>query len=302
MNLRALLRILVATAIAGGAGSVARAQPSSTPVQELSKAREAVRSSKWGECKRRLTYVLYPKPKLSQATDINEAHLLLGVCHFETSDKDSADREIRTALVADSDLSLDPLLFSEASVKFFEAIKKDIKKKEADDAEKSRLARERDAALRAVRNARVIERSKLWVNFVPFGAGQFQNGQRKKAVAFAVSQAAFGAASMIAYGLQITRYGLGGGVPADKVDEINRLQVIQISTGAVALGLMAWGIIDALYHYKPQIERRADESEIEQMLREMERRERRKKKSSLLLLPAPSPRGDGGSLVLQWEF
>lgn len=282
-------------------GGSAAAQPV-TPTQELAKARDAVRSSKWDECKRRLSYVLYPKPKLSMATDINEAHLLLGVCHFETKDTRSADREIRVALVADSDLSLDPLLFSESAVKFFDTIKKDVKKKEADDAEKARLARERDLALKAVRNARVIEHRKLWVNFVPFGAGQFQNGQRRKAVAFAIGQAAFGATSMIAYGLQITRFGLGGSVPRDKVAEINRLQLIQIGAGAVTLGLMAWGIIDSLYHYKGKIERKADESEIEQMLRDMKRREERNKKSSFKLLPTPAPRGNGGSLVLQWEF
>ena len=74
--------------------------------------------------------------------ELAEAHLLLGVSHFEVSSETEAEVEFRNALRYDIDLALDPLLFSEKAVAFFEATKAAYREKAVEDAEMRRLVLE----------------------------------------------------------------------------------------------------------------------------------------------------------------
>ena len=61
-----------------------------------------------------LNYLLYPSKRLSQADDIVEAHLLFGVCSYETGDPTTARREFEEALDLQIDLELDPVAVAHA--------------------------------------------------------------------------------------------------------------------------------------------------------------------------------------------
>jgi hypothetical protein len=146
----------------------------------------------------------------------------------------------------------------------------------------------------------VVEKRDYWVNFVPFGAGQFQNGHKGKGYFFFTSQMAFGATSVGLFAYLYTRYNLQqGGVKPEDVDRVRNLQILQVSTGAVCLGLMAWGIVDSLAHYQPSTEGKPDRKYIDSILKK-KRQPSKKEPSSFHFTPSVSP--DGVGAAARWEF
>ncbi len=238
---------------------------SAQPVNELSRARDSFRAGGLEKAEIILNGLLYPKSRLSAKNEIAQAHLLLGAVHFEHEDFARARREFEEALSIERSLTLDPILFSKESVIFFDDIKERVNAREEAERQQADLARERLRIQGILKDMVVLEKRSYWVNFIPFGAGQFQNGQRKKGVAFLAFQVALGGASAGLYGYQVIKY--GGGVPPESVSSVNRIRATQIATGALFWGAVAWGIADSLIHYEHVVSRKADPS----LLRELDR-------------------------------
>jgi len=128
-----------------------------------------------------------------------------------------------------------------------------------------------------VADARVVERHfvrhSTAVALLPFGAGQFQNGHRKKGWAFLASEAVLASVSVAAFSTNILLYGAshtlsckGSGVsgpggpscPAEEVDRSaerhsNTLYNVQLISGGLFFAVAAWGIVDALIYMQPLV-------------------------------------------------
>ncbi len=298
------MAIACALAIAAAATPSAHA----TPGQDLINARTEFRSGNYALSISLLSALLYPKNQLTDQSEIAEAHLLLGVAHLETGNIKGADQEFEEALFIDSTLKLDPLLFSTRAVDAFE------RKKEALDArlraeEKALLEAKRAEKYRlAMENMVVIEKRDYYVNFLPFGSGQFQNGHRKKGISIAIAQAVLGGTSLALYGFQVFRYGFPGDVPLDEVGLVNAMQVAQIGTGIAFYGVYAYGVIDSLMYFQPTIERKPDKQYLDQVERDegddnsapAAKSPVKKPESSLRLFPSAGPSSVG--LGVSWEF
>lgn len=265
-----------------------------TPAEDLAMARDAFRTGSYEQSVPLLSYLLYPNARLSRIADLVEAHILLGVSHFELGSRAEARREFDEALFLDDSISLDPLLFSEEAIAFFDERKRVYLEQARRDDEARALAEERDRLRQAIENMIVIERRPYYINFVPFGAGQFQNGHDGKGIAFFVSQAVLGGTSAGLWVWQVGKYGYNGTVPKDEVDTVRRLQQVQIATGLTCVALMVGGIIDSLISYESTTRRPADESLLPD---DLEPRQRGKQSAWKL---APSPLGVG--VVMSWGF
>lgn len=196
--------------------------------------------------------LLYPTPSLTDPEEILEVHMFLGAAYYEEGDADHARREFEEALKLDSNLVIGPPNYSEKTTKFFNTVKREYL--ERTDAAR----REAEQALRRkfLEETVLFDRRQFYINFIPFGAGQFQNGERGKGIAFLVGQAAFTGASLGLYTYQVLRYGFfGGKVPQDEVDTARTIQMLQIGSGSIAIGLMVWGILDAWANYQPVVSR-----------------------------------------------
>ena len=273
--------------------SVANAAPN----DELASARNAFRAGNYRDAIPLLNYLLYPKARLGNTSNLVEAHLMLGICHFETGNIQLASREFEEALFLDPQANVDTGLASAQAVALFQQTRLAARKRAAADSERLRLAQERAAYKKALKNLVVIEKRPYYINFIPFGAGQFQNGESRKGVFFFVSETMFGGTSAGLFLWQAFKYGLGGRVPQEDAGLVRRVQQIQVVTGGVALGLMAWGIVDSLIHYKPSIQRKADESLLPDRLRFPSKNTPR---SNLTIAPAASPTSAGA--VVRWTF
>ena len=220
-----------------------------TPAQELEEARELFRASDFGNAIPKLNYLLYPTPRLSQTEDLVEAHVLLGVCSYESGNRKDARREFEEALFLDSDLELDTLLFSSGVVDYFDDVKQSIKEREERDAELRKIAEENER----LRNAIYFEKHSFSTNFIPFGAGQFQNGQRSKALFFAISEGVTGGISAGLFLYIYGQYGFATTIKPEDARTVLRLQEAEIAAGSLCIGLMVWGVIDSLVHFEPVV-------------------------------------------------
>jgi hypothetical protein len=124
-------------------------------------------------------------------------------------------------------------------------------------AEAAQAERDRQAALlrqRLIDQARPrymvreVEHRSLALAFLPFGAGQFQNGHNRRGYVFMGTQLGLTASSMVLWLLST----LAPENPEDEAEGARLLNGYQIASyavyGALAVSV-AWGIIDALVNY-----------------------------------------------------
>ncbi len=287
----ALIAVLVLASRSAGAG----------PSQDLDRARANFKAKDCASAAPTLSYLLYPKPQLANPTDLVEAHVLLGLCHYEGGNREDAKTEFQAALGLDPSKTLEPEFFTEGQVRLFNEVRADVEAQARRDAELRRLEEDRDRIRKFKESLRVVETRPYFVNFVPFGAGQFQNKQTAKGILFASGQGlTFGTSAGIFLYLA-TKYGLVGKVPLEDGPGVRRLQQIEIATGAAFFGIYAWSVVDALLNYKPREQIEADDSLLPPDLRDFKKPTPKKTslRDRLRLGPLLLPSGAGLGLSLE---
>src|SRR5262249_47809663 len=135
--------------------------------------------------------LLYPNIQLASSEQVTEAHRLLGIAFFKTNDEGGAEREFAILLNNNPDFRLDRLVEGEEVAHFVDTMRQKMedelrrlkeREREREEAEKKHKVEEE--AQRRKRAERIyIERTYIQnpylVNFLPLGAGQFQNGERR---------------------------------------------------------------------------------------------------------------------------
>ncbi len=247
------------------------------PNEDLQRGKNAYDRGEFARAVEIVRPLLSPEMRLQTEGQIVQAHRILGVSYLFERQQAEAAREFRKLLQLVPDYHFDPLLDPPEVVDFFNNVRKGYEAELADlearrkAMDQARL-RDKEECEKARAGPTVIEkrvgRNSFVVNFVPFGAGQFQNGQRKKGWAFLVSETVLGAVSVGAFATNLAvfgfrpqrscRYDVGStACPADAIDHTDEnrsrwLTRIQVASGAMFFGAMAWGILDAIYFYKPE--------------------------------------------------
>lgn len=247
------------------------------PAEELQRGKNAFDRGEFNRAVEIVRPLLYPDLRLHSDSQIVLAHRILGVSYLFESQQVAASGEFRKLLQLRPDYHFDPLLDPPEVVDFFNSVRKEYsaevarleaKRKEAEQA-RQRYREECDRVRATVVEKR-LGRNSFAVSFVPFGAGQFQNGQSGKGWAFLSVEAVLGAVSVGAFATNLAVYGLrpqrkcryelGDSVcPPEAIDHTDEdrsrwLTRVQVASGALFLGTVAWGIIDAIYYYRPEIQ------------------------------------------------
>ncbi|MBX3162305.1 MAG: tetratricopeptide repeat protein [Deltaproteobacteria bacterium] len=297
---------LVAWALAARGAEAAPGQQLS-PAQQLASARDDFARGDWTGARLKTNDLLYPDLKLARRDDVIEANILYGAAAYELKDLANAEKAFHKALQLDPELEITTMRFSEGAVKLFEEVKRDRKRRAEQDAANKRIA-DRLAAIEAYRKTlRVYEVHPYYVNFIPFGAGQFQNGQAGRGYFFAASQ---GATFLTSLGIFIylgAKYGLVAKVPLDEGPRVRTLQQAEIISGAAFFALYAIGVFDSIRHYTPRRQVKGDDSILPDDLKPEEpapsKKPSPKKKTSLRdrlkLGPILTPGGAGIGLSLE---
>lgn len=272
-----------------------------TPREDFDQARAAYRSGQYTRALPLLNALLYPEKKLTDSNETAEAYLALGICRYETGDTPGAKREFEQALLVNSNVRIDPVIVTDTSaIEVFNETRLTMQDRIRMDAERRR----REELLKIRESYVGVEVHSFALNFVPFGIGQYQNGDVGKGVFFTATEVATFGTSVGIFSYLVSTYGLRSTrVPAKDQFTVLRLQQVEIGTGAAFFGLWVLGAIDAYLNYQPQVRVELDESALPPQLRGLMKPEKTTKpkrpKTSLHLAPMLSP--DGVGIGLSWE-
>ena len=273
-----------------------------SPGQNLDKARTYFRAKDCGSATPLLVDLLYPSEQLAQRGDLVEARSMLGACYFELGRREEARAEFERVLQLQPDKTLSELSYSAGAIRLFDDTKAEVEIRAKRDAELKRIAEAREK-LEAYRKSLVVYETRPYsVNFVPFGAGQFQERRRGRGVFFAVSEGLTGGVSAGIFLYLATNYGLVAKVPIADGPRIRQLQQIEIGTGVAFLGLYAWGVVDSLLHHTPRQQIQGDDSLVPRDLLDVDKPKSPPKTSlrdRIHLGPMITPSGVG--IGIGWE-
>ncbi|HYH96463.1 hypothetical protein [Hyalangium sp.] len=221
-----------------------------------------------------------------------DLHELAGLAAFNLQRLGDAERHFSALLRLEPDHSLDPFVVPPPAVAWFDKLKQRMDSEldflrqerrlrqertrvEAERRERERLAaeeqRRRAEALARQVTVRTVEKRNFLVNFVPFGAGQFQQGRSSLGIVFAASEGALAVTSVIAYfayealfetdtvevddvltetgkATLTVRY-----IPTSRATQADAWRLLKIGSAAGFYSVYALGVADALYHHDDQV-------------------------------------------------
>jgi hypothetical protein len=219
-----------------------------------------------------------------------ELHKLAGLSAFNLHRLDEAERHVAALLRLDPDFSLDPFVYPPPAVAFVEKqrramaaelefLREQRRQREAAAKaaaeERAALARQTEQQKKALEEmsrqitVRTVEKHSVLVNFVPFGAGQFQEGRVGVGIGFAVAEGVLAVVSIVGYfvygslittrTLQVDNFPgttiVQTGIPASLAGEAQTWRVVKVTSGASFYAVYVAGVLDALLHYQAEVVR-----------------------------------------------
>jgi tetratricopeptide (TPR) repeat protein len=217
-------------------------------------------------------------------------HRVAGLAAFNLGDLKTAKTHFLQLLQLDPDHQLDPFAVAPVAIKLFEQVRKEnaeglnlvrqllalrAEQAKVELAEQDRLKREAaerrlqlDELTRTV-TVRTVEKRSLWLNFLPFGAGQFAQGRTEWGAVFALSEAVLAITSIISYfaiNSLYERYTIvltdrttkdftvsGLGIPFARHGQYQVWTQLKYATGIAFYALWALGSGEALWHHTSEV-------------------------------------------------
>jgi hypothetical protein len=179
---------------------------------ELKRAKDRFEFGAYADAAGTLRQLLAGSPDLTQQEAI-DAYRMLGIAEYQLGDKLGARAAFVHLLSVEPDYTLDPFLVPPPIVEFFDAVKKEnepalapLRERRRELAEQQQLADEAKRRLLAEEQLRTgapgkivrVEERVYLFNWLPLGAGQFQNGERAKGTAIAAGQLVLGLVNVAA--------------------------------------------------------------------------------------------------------
>jgi len=203
-KLRSVLLVLLAVSLAA---APARADDAA----ELERGKSSYDAGRYAEGVERFRELLKPASPnaLREPTAIERARAYYAACLIALGRTEEADAEIEKIIRNNPVYSPDPVAFPGKVMDRFIEIKSRLKG-EIEAAFRARSAAEAAAKAKAERQEReyiealqqlartetVVVRNSRWIAMVPFGAGQFQNGQEVLGYTFLIAESALAVASI----------------------------------------------------------------------------------------------------------
>lgn len=248
---------------------------------ELKRAKDRFEFGAYAEAAGTLRQLLAGSPPLSDAEAV-DAYRMLGIAEYQLGDKLAARAAFVNLLSFEPDYALDAFLVPPAIVEFFDAVKKEheptlapLRERRRELREQQRMADEAKRRLLSEEQSRTgvpgkvvrVEQRVYLFNWMPLGAGQFQNGDRAKGTAIAAGQIVLGLVniSAIVFHNQIaqdrTRTCISGqpGCSRPPYSDSDRTLLSQIDavkyvSAGLFWALYGWGVWDAHRNYVPRVE------------------------------------------------
>jgi hypothetical protein len=212
-------RCLAAAALAAAlavAGRDARADPAA----DLEKAHDAYVARQYDDAEARLRTLLDPKlGSLKDPDNIADGRMYLGAVLVAEGKKDDAAKVFDSLLVDKPDYAPDPFRVAKEALDAFRdeqarhreqiaAAQQEKVRKEQEEKAKVEAARQKEALrikmlMQLAGEETVVQENSRWKALIPFGVGQFSNGQTGLGWMFLVSESVFAAGSLLGGSLML---------------------------------------------------------------------------------------------------
>ncbi|HTP26964.1 MAG TPA: tetratricopeptide repeat protein [Anaeromyxobacteraceae bacterium] len=249
--------------------------------QDLKRARDRFEFGSYAEAAGTARAWLVDHPDASPG-DAIEAYRILGISEFKLGDRAQARTAFVSLLSLDPDHALDPFLVEPKVVEFFDQVKRENEpalaplrerrrvlreqQRLADEAKKRLLSEEQARSGPPVKVIRVERRIYLF-NWMPFGAGQFQNGHNGKGATLAVAEVTLAAVSLGAFffhnyvsqdpSRHCSPSSRGCSNPPYTDSDrklLSQVDVVKYVSAGLFWAVYAYGVVDAHIYYVPRVE------------------------------------------------
>jgi tetratricopeptide (TPR) repeat protein len=253
-----------------------------TPATDLKRARDRYEFGAWADAVAAIREVLAASPDLPEPQAV-EAYRILGLAEYQLGDRASARMDFVHLLSLDPDYVLDPFLVPPQIVEFFDKVKRDSEPELAPLRERKKQLREQEKLAEEARRRLLLEEqvrsgppSRIVVvkenvyiiNFLPFGAGQFQNGDTTKGVIIATSQVILGAVNIAAIlvhnaiaedssrrcSVSTPTNCSNPPIPDSDRALLQNIDVVKYVSAGLFWGVYIYGVADSLVNYVPRVE------------------------------------------------
>jgi hypothetical protein len=211
---------------------------------------------------------------LERTPDQIETYRILGLSRFFQGRTEEARIAFINLLSLDPDFQLDPFYVPPQAVAFFERVRADNQSllqpiRERRRAAQEALRQEEEARARLLNQGQAAQpqiireqviRPSAAVALLPFGVGQFQNGDTTLGVTFAVTEAIAAVASVSCYVWVESQRSSSGYFPSSVYSTAVTVRDVQIATGIAFFVLWAGGAVEAVLNLKPPTVVRVPES------------------------------------------
>jgi tetratricopeptide (TPR) repeat protein len=249
---------------------------------DLKRARDRFEFGSFAEAAGTVRAWLAEHPEAS-GDDAVEAYRMLGISELKLGDAAQARAAFVSLLSLNPDYALDPFLVEPKVVEFFDQVKQEHEpalaplrerhraleeqRRLAEEAKKRLLSEEQARSGPPTKVIRVQERQYLF-NWMPLGAGQFQNGHKAKGTAIAAAEVVLGAVNLgaILFHNQIaqdparrcsTSQPTGCSRPPYRDSDrtlLSRVDVVKYVSAGLFWAVYAYGVVDAHLNYVPRVE------------------------------------------------
>jgi tetratricopeptide (TPR) repeat protein len=252
-----------------------------SPEADLKRAKTRFDFGAYADCAGTLRQLLAEAPELSEREAV-EAYRMLAISEYQLGDLAQARSAFVNLLSWDPDFALDSFLVPPPIVELFEQVKREnepalgplrerrraLKEQQrlAEEAKRKLLLEEQTRAGPPTKLVRVQERIYLF-NWMPFGAGQFQNGERVKGTAIAAGQVTAGLVNLATFLLHnqiaedrsrlcTSSEPSCSRPPFTDSDRtlLGRIEAAKYVSAGLFWALYGWGVWDAHSHFVPVVE------------------------------------------------
>jgi tetratricopeptide (TPR) repeat protein len=253
-----------------------------TPEADVKRARDRYEFGAYSDAAGAAREILSRSTALPEPVAL-EAWRILGLAEYQLGDLPAARDAFIHLLSIDPDQTLDPFLVPPPIVGFFDKVRADaepelapLRERKRQLEEQERLAEEArrrllaEEAIRSGPPSKVIlvEEHVYLLNFMPFGVGQFQNGDTTKGIVIAVSQVVLGAINL---GAILAHNAIADDssrrclvstptncsnppIPDSDRALLQNIDVVKYVSAGLFWGVYAYGVVDSLVNYVPRIE------------------------------------------------
>jgi hypothetical protein len=247
---------------------------------ELEKARASFLARNWADAEQRLRVLLHPETGLKERTLVSQARMYLGASLLEQGSTAAAEDMFEKLVLDDPTYEPDPLSFPGEAVNAFIDVRASLLEQIRDAQQAAaRLAAERKGREEAER-----ERQRVWLERVkaqaeeeritvrrsrivaslPFGAGQFQNGQTALGLAFAGGEGLLVVGTIVTFSMyQYARTreneelqvpgGDSRGLATQYHQRAVDVRLVNLGLGAALVLTAAIGILQAHVSFVPEV-------------------------------------------------